>query len=92
MRQSGAIAGRAVAPLEKENIMKADYNFIESNKSSWNQRTQEHYDSDFYDVKGFVEGKSSLNPIELGLLGNIRGKKILHLQCHFGLDSISLVK
>lgn len=79
-----------VAPLEKENIMKADYNFIESNKSSWNQRTQEHYDSDFYDVKGFVEGKSSLNPIELGLLGNIRGKKILHLQCHFGLNSISL--
>ena len=72
--------------------MKADYNFIESNKSSWNQRTQEHYDSDFYDVKGFMEGKSSLNPIELGLLGNIKGKKILHLQCHFGLDTISLMK
>ena len=51
--------------------MKADYNFIESNKSSWNQRTQEHYDSDFYDVKGFMEGKSSLNHIELGLLGKI---------------------
>lgn len=65
-------------------------NFIETNRTSWNQRTQEHYDSDFYDVKEFLEGKSSLNSIELSLLGNIKGKKILHLQCHFGMDSISL--
>jgi hypothetical protein len=37
-----------------------------------------------------VGGKSSLNQIETALLGNITGKKILHLQCHFGMDSISL--
>ncbi|MEL6943814.1 MAG: class I SAM-dependent methyltransferase, partial [Bacteroidota bacterium] len=36
--------------------------------------------------------KSSLNPIELELLGNLEGKTILHLQCHFGLDSLSLAK
>ncbi len=65
-------------------------NFIAINKNSWNQKTGEHYNSNFYDVKGFLEGKSSLTPIELECLGNIEGKKVLHLQCHFGLDTISL--
>ena len=37
-----------------------------------------------------MKGKSSLNKIELDLLGNIKGKSILHLQCHFGQDTISL--
>lgn len=64
--------------------------FIETNRSSWNQKTEEHFNSQFYDVKGFLEGKSSLNSIELECLGNIEGKKVLHLQCHFGLDTISL--
>ena len=40
-------------------------NFIETNRSSWNQKTEEHFNSQFYDVKGFLEGKSSLNSIEL---------------------------
>lgn len=31
-----------------------------------------------------------MNPIELNILGDIKGKSILHLQCHFGQDSISL--
>ena len=38
----------------------------------------------------FLQGKSSLNDIELELLGDITGKKVLHLQCHFGQDTISL--
>jgi SAM-dependent methyltransferase len=38
----------------------------------------------------FLKGSSSLKPIELGLLGQISGKSILHLQCHFGQDTISL--
>ena len=49
-----------------------------------------HLKSDFYDVEGFLKGESSLNDIELGLLGDIKGKSILHLQCHFGQDTISL--
>jgi SAM-dependent methyltransferase len=66
--------------------------YLSINKASWNQRTEAHWDSDFYDVKGFINGESSLNDIEIGLLGNIKGKRILHLQCHFGQDSISLAK
>lgn len=65
-------------------------NYLEINKNSWNNRTSVHLESEFYDVKSFLEGKSSLNSIELDLLGNLEGKSILHLQCHFGQDTISL--
>ena len=67
-------------------------NYLEINRKSWNERVDAHYASEFYDVEGFLKGKSSLNDIELELLGNVEGKKILHLQCHFGQDSISLAR
>jgi SAM-dependent methyltransferase len=48
--------------------------------------------SEFYDVEAFIKGKISLNPVDLNLLGDIVGKDILHLQCHFGQDTISLAR
>lgn len=65
-------------------------NYIEKNKMLWNKRTQYHFDSSFYNVDGFLNGASSLNDLELNLLGSVRNKKILHLQCHFGQDTLSL--
>ena len=70
--------------------MKTTENYIEINKHSWNNRTETHLNSEFYNMKDFLNGATSLNEIELDLLGNIEGKSILHLQCHFGQDSISL--
>jgi len=70
--------------------MKKSFNYIDINRHSWNNRTETHLQSEFYDVKGFLKGKSSLHEIELGLLGDLHGKSLLHLQCHFGLDTISL--
>jgi ubiquinone/menaquinone biosynthesis C-methylase UbiE len=64
--------------------------YIDINRKLWNNKTEIHFKSGFYDVDSFIEGKNTLNPIEIGLLGKIKGKKILHLQCHFGLDTISL--
>jgi len=64
--------------------------YLDKNRNSWNKRAELHLNSEFYDVKSFLEGKSSLNSIELKLLGDIQGKSVLHLQCHFGQDSISL--
>ncbi|MBU3003115.1 class I SAM-dependent methyltransferase [Paraglaciecola arctica] len=63
--------------------------YLEINKEAWDKRTQVHVGSQFYDVEAFKAGKSSLNAIELKLLGNVEGKKLLHLQCHFGLDTLS---
>jgi SAM-dependent methyltransferase len=72
--------------------MNTSPDYIEKNRLSWNNRVETHLKSDFYDLEGFLQGKSSLKSIELDLLGDISGKKILHLQCHFGQDSISLAR
>jgi len=65
-------------------------NYLEINKKSWNAKVEPHLKSDFYFVDEFLKGRNSLNSIELDLLGDVKGKSILHLQCHFGQDSISL--
>lgn len=82
-----AVIYKKKATVEKMN---SEQNYIEINRQSWNNRTDTHLKSEFYDLDGFLKGKTSLNEIELNLLGNIKGKTILHLQCHFGQDSISL--
>lgn len=70
--------------------MERDGNYIDINRSAWNQRAEVHYGSEFYDVDGFIRGKNSLNTIELDLLGDVSSKSVLHLQCHFGQDTLSL--
>ena len=70
--------------------MSTEHNYLAVNRQSWNNRTETHLKSDFYDMEGFLKGNTSLNSIELDLLGDLNGKSILHLQCHFGQDSISL--
>ncbi len=64
--------------------------YIKLNKATWNSKTGVHLESDFYDMPSFMEGKNSLNEIELALLGDVSGLKVLHLQCHFGQDTLSL--
>ncbi|MBS1559410.1 MAG: class I SAM-dependent methyltransferase [Bacteroidetes bacterium] len=70
--------------------MNTKENYIEINRLSWNNRIETHLNSEFYHLDNFLKGKNSLNDIELNLLGDIKGKTILHLQCHFGQDTISL--
>jgi 2-polyprenyl-3-methyl-5-hydroxy-6-metoxy-1,4-benzoquinol methylase len=79
--------------FSKRDFFMQDYqHYFNENKNLWNQRTVVHKDSSFYDVPSFLRGKSSLNEIELRELGDVKGKKILHLQCHFGMDSLSLAR
>jgi SAM-dependent methyltransferase len=72
--------------------MTAPSDYLEINRKSWNARTAVHMASKFYDLAGFRSGACSLNEIELGLLGDVTGKRILHLQCHFGQDTLSLAR
>jgi SAM-dependent methyltransferase len=60
-----------------------------ANLALWNEWASIHCQSEFYDVAGFRSGKSSLTPLELTELGDVSGKTLLHLQCHFGLDTLS---
>ena len=63
--------------------------YTEANRRHWDEITPVHAASDFYDVASFKAGESKLKPIELEELGDVRGKTLLHLQCHFGLDTLS---
>ncbi|MBZ0205977.1 MAG: class I SAM-dependent methyltransferase [Flavobacteriales bacterium] len=62
------------------------------NRALWNARTTHHVGSKFYDVQAFLGGRNALSARELELLGNVAGKRVLHLQCHFGLDTLSLAR
>ena len=59
------------------------------NRDSWDERTPAHAASDFYDVEGFKKGRITLTDIERQEIGDVYGKTLLHLQCHFGLDTMS---
>ena len=55
----------------------------------WNQFAKINVDSKTYKTEEFLKGGTSLNSIELEELGDVRGKSLLHLQSHFGLDALS---
>ena len=63
--------------------------FMKQNLKHWNEVTPIHEKSEFYDVEGFKAGKCTLMPLEREELGDVSGKTLLHLQCHFGLDTMS---
>lgn len=63
--------------------------YLKKNRELWNEITPIHARSAFYDVEGFKKGRSTLDSIELEELGDVSGKSLLHLQCHFGLDTLS---
>lgn len=66
--------------------------YFAANKALWNAKTPIHVDTEMYDMEAFRAGRSSLRSIELEALGEVTGKSMLHLQCHFGQDSLSWVR
>lgn len=64
-------------------------NYFKTNKETWNTKVNIHAESEMYAMEDFKQGKSSLMPFELRALGNVEGKSLLHLQCHFGQDTLS---
>ncbi len=60
----------------------------EFNRQRWNEVTPVHVDSAFYDVDGFVGGRDTLGRVEREAVGSLAGKRLLHLQCHFGMDTL----
>jgi SAM-dependent methyltransferase len=64
-------------------------NYLKSNRELWDAWTRLHVKSKFYDVDGFKAGKIRLDSVVRENLGDVAGKSLLHLQCHFGLDTLS---
>jgi len=62
---------------------------LDANLAWWNERVLHHAASKFYDVESFKKGRITLMPLERRELGSVEGRSLLHLQCHFGLDTLS---
>jgi len=62
---------------------------MEANRRHWDEVVPLHVASQFYDVASFKAGASTLKEVELAELGPVRGKTLLHVQCHFGMDTLS---
>ena len=67
-----------------------EYNeHMEVNRAHWDEAVGVHVRSDYYDVPAFKAGKNSLMSVEMAEVGEVQGKTLLNLQCHFGMDTLS---
>src|SRR6266481_6413067 len=62
---------------------------LKANLDAWNLMAGIHAASREYRLAEFKAGENVLKPIELREVGDVRGKSLLHLQCHFGMDTMS---
>ena len=66
---------------------------LDTNRILWDKKTEIHKNAEFYNLEGFLDGETSLKEIELAALKDrVAGKSTLHLQCHFGQDSLSFAR
>jgi 2-polyprenyl-3-methyl-5-hydroxy-6-metoxy-1,4-benzoquinol methylase len=68
--------------------------FRAANRRNWDERVAIHRRdaTGFYAVERFLAGEKRLHAIDSGELGEIAGKRLIHLQCHFGLDTLILAR
>ena len=69
--------------------------YVAVNKANWDERASAHAASADYQVKEFLADPKHLSRVvrfDLPLLGDISGRKGVHLQCHIGTDTISLAR
>jgi SAM-dependent methyltransferase len=66
--------------------------WMEVNRLNWDARTTVHLRNcaDFYPIDRVRAGANTFGEPEDSELGDVTGKRIVHLQCHFGLDTIRL--
>ena len=67
---------------------------LKLNLANWNDRAAIHYrdEAGGYRVKEFLAGADNLHGIEDSEVGNVEGKRLAHLQCHFGIDTLCLAR
>lgn len=61
---------------------------LEANRENWNERVALHRQSTFYDVDGWIRGASGPPSAEIEAVGDVKDRSLVHLQCHFGLDTL----
>ena len=66
--------------------------YLETNAAHWDTMVDVHWESPFYDVPGWLAGRDTLPALDVQWLPALDGKRLLHLQCHFGQDTLSLAR
>ena len=66
--------------------------WTELNRAHWDEVTAIHVASPFYATNAFRRGENVLDPLAREAAGEVAGKRLLHLQCHFGLDTLSFAR
>jgi SAM-dependent methyltransferase len=69
-----------------------DDTWCRANRANWDERVAVHLAAPVYDLTGLRAGDARLNAIEEAELGAVAGRRVLHLQCHFGRDSLILAQ
>lgn len=70
----------------------------ELNRAHWNELADVHGRGTdaYYDIDRLIAGESSLSRAERDgvdtAIGDLAGKDVLHLQCHLGMDAVSLAR
>src|SRR5579871_5142511 len=62
---------------------------MRTNRDWWNEAARVHFQGAGYKVDEFRAGAIRLHDLERKEVGDVTGKKLLHLQCHFGMDTLS---
>jgi SAM-dependent methyltransferase len=60
-----------------------------ANRRNWDERVPVHMASRFYDVERWLSTRRGPRPREIAALGDVSGLDLVHLQCHFGLDTLA---
>jgi len=70
----------------------SDEDWLAVNRANWDESVAAHLSHPSYDLEPLRAGRGRLYPIEAGELGDVSGLRLLHLQCHFGRDSLTLAQ
>jgi SAM-dependent methyltransferase len=70
---------------------------MEANRANWDDRVSIHWQPDAYDAPGFIADPQRISGVvgrdrDAGFLPDLAGKRLVHLQCHFGMDTLSLAR
>ena len=60
-----------------------------ANRANWDERVATHVGSAFYDIERWLRERRGPRPREIEALGDVAGLDLVHLQCHFGLDTLA---
>src|SRR5437763_17001969 len=70
----------------------ADPEWLELNRANWDERVAVHRAVPEYALDSIRDGAARMNAIEEEELGPVAGLRVLHLQCHFGHDSLIMAR